>query len=92
MHVTMGLFKMNEIIGQSMVVQLRVLLDRFGFVALGTFIKNEGMNFSTIAPILHSIIDYEHLKILKVYKSTCFGHVMSKACQYVKNDEFFLLG
>ncbi len=50
------------------------------------------MNLFTMAPILHSIIDYEPPKILKVYKSTCFGHAMSKAYQYVKNDEFFFVG
>jgi hypothetical protein len=27
---TMGLFEVNEIIGQSMVIQLQVLLDKFG--------------------------------------------------------------
>ncbi len=56
------------------------------------FIKDESMNLSTMAPIIHSIIDYEPLKILKVYNSTCFGHVMSKACQYVKNDDLFFVG
>jgi len=71
MHVAMGLFEMNEIIGQSMVVQLQVLWDRFGLLNwVIAFVKDEGMNLSTMAPILHSIIDYELLKILKVYKST----------------------
>jgi hypothetical protein len=60
MHVTMGLFEMNEIIGQSMVVQLQILLDRFGLLHwIIAFVKDEGMNLSTVAPILHSIIDYE---------------------------------
>jgi hypothetical protein len=35
---------------------------------------------------LHSIIDCEPLKILRVYEGTCFGHVMSKAYQYITND------
>jgi hypothetical protein len=35
---------------------------------------------------LHSIIDCEPLKILRVYKGTCFRHVMSKVCYYVTND------
>jgi hypothetical protein len=45
-----------------------------------------------MAIILHSIIDYEPLKILKVYEGTCFGHVMFKACQYATNDEIFYVG
>jgi len=38
-----------------------------------------------MAIILHSIIDYEPLKVNKVYEGTCFEHVMSKACLYVIN-------
>jgi len=45
-----------------------------------------------MAMILHSIINYEPLKILKVYKGTCLGHVMSKACPYATNDEIFYVG
>ncbi len=77
---TAGLFEMNETIGDSMVIQLQVLLDKFGLLHLvTTFVKDESTNLSTMAIVLHSIIDYEPLKILKVYKGTCFGHVMSKA-------------
>jgi hypothetical protein len=36
---------------------------------------------------LHSIIDCEPLKIIKVYEGTCFGHLMSKAYQYIANDD-----
>jgi len=41
---------------------------------------------------LHSIFNCEPLNILRVYKGTCFGHVMSKACQYVINDEKVSIG
>jgi hypothetical protein len=44
------------------------------------FVKDEGTNLSTMVTIMHSIIDYEPLKILKVYEGTSSGHVMSKAC------------
>jgi hypothetical protein len=33
-----------------------------------------------------SIIDCEPLRVIKVYEGTYFGHVMSKAYQYVIND------
>jgi len=39
-----------------------------------------------MASTLHSIIDYQPLRLLKVYEGTCFGHVMSKACQYATNN------
>jgi hypothetical protein len=38
-----------------------------------------GINLIILVAVLHSIIDYEPLKILKVYEGTCFRHVMSKA-------------
>lgn len=51
------------------------------------FVKDEGTNFFIMAIALHSIINCEILKILRVYGSTWFGHVTSKACQYATNDE-----
>jgi hypothetical protein len=36
---------------------------------------------------LHSIINYGHLKILKVCENICFEHVMFDACQYATNDD-----
>jgi hypothetical protein len=44
-----------------------------------------------MAIALCSIIDCEPLKILKVYEGTCFGRVMSKAYQYITNDDKELL-
>jgi hypothetical protein len=44
-----------------------------------------------MAIALHSIIDCEPLKNLKVYEGTCFGHVISKGYQYITNDDKDLL-
>jgi hypothetical protein len=52
-----------------------------------TFVKDEGSNLSTMTNTLHSIIIYQPLKPNHVYESTCFGHVMSKACRYVTNND-----
>jgi hypothetical protein len=44
-----------------------------------------------MAIILHSIIDYEPLKIIKVYEGTYFEYDMSKACLYGTNyNNFFV--
>jgi hypothetical protein len=43
------------------------------------FVKYEGTDLYAMATTLHSIIDCEPLKIIRVHESTCFGHVMSKA-------------
>jgi hypothetical protein len=45
-----------------------------------------------MATTLQSSVDCEPLKLLKVYKGTCFGHVMSKACQHVTNDDKISVG
>jgi hypothetical protein len=56
------------------------------------FGKDEGINLSIMVATMHSIINYEPLKILRVYEGTCFGHVMSKACQYATNDDKISIG
>jgi hypothetical protein len=44
-----------------------------------------------MAPIIHSIIDYEPLKIFKVYKSTCFGMWCPRLVNMQKMMIFFLV-
>ncbi len=51
------------------------------------FVKDEGINLMFMVIALCSIVDYRLLKFQHVYKGMCFGHIMSKACQYVTNDE-----
>ncbi len=88
MHIIVGLFEVNETTRHSMAIQLQVLLDKFGILhRVIAFVKYEGTNLSAMAITLHSIIDCGPLNILKAYEGRCFGHVMSKACQYVTNDE-----
>jgi len=87
MHVTLGLFEMNEIIGQSKVYTTPILLEKIGLLhQVIDFVKNESINFATMATTLHFIIDYELLKSLKVYESTWFGHKMSRAYHSDTND------
>jgi hypothetical protein len=50
-------------------------------------VKYENNNLGTMVIILWWIIDYEPFKFLWVYEGTCFGYVMSKACQYAMNDD-----
>lgn len=42
--------------------------------------------------ILHSIFDYEHLKTLRIYEGTHFGHMMFEACQYATNNDDIPIG
>jgi hypothetical protein len=56
------------------------------------FVKDEGSNLMSMAISLHSIVDCCPLKLQRVYKGTCFGHIMFKASHYVTNDEKVIIG
>jgi len=83
-----GLFEVDETIGKSMVVWFKSLLSNFGLIIhVIAFVKYEGSNLNTMATALCFIIICQPLKFNHVYEGTYFGHVMSKACQYVINDD-----
>ncbi len=69
-----------------MALQLQGLLEKFGPIhCVLTFVKNDNNNLGSMVTILQSIIDCEPLMMSQVYEGTCFGHVMSKVCQYTTN-------
>jgi TRAP-type mannitol/chloroaromatic compound transport system permease large subunit len=71
MHVTVGLFKVNKTSGQNMVIQPKSLLSKFGLMHyVIAFVKDKVINLTTMASVLHSIIDCEPLKFIKVYEGT----------------------
>ncbi len=51
------------------------------------FVKDEGNNLMSMVTTLCSIVDCHLLKLQQVYEGMCFGHIMSKTCQYATNDE-----
>ncbi len=69
------------------------MLEKFGLLHWAIiFVQDEGTNLVAMVATLHSIFDCEPMKIFRVYEGTCFGHVMSKAYQYVTNDDNFFVG
>ncbi len=71
MHVIVGLFEVNETSEQNMVIQPKSLLSKFGSMHyVIAFVKDEAINLTTMASMLHSIIDFEPLKLIKVYEGT----------------------
>ncbi len=85
MYITMGLFEWNNFRDSPWLYNYKFCSTNL--VCCTEFVKDEGTNLSIMAIALHSIINCEILKILKVYGGTWFGHVTSKACQYATNDE-----
>jgi hypothetical protein len=64
------------------------LFEKFGLIhQIVAFVKDEGSNLASMATTWHSIIDCELLNLPQVYEGICFGHVLSKACQYSMNDD-----
>jgi hypothetical protein len=52
-----------------------------------TFVKDEGSNMTSMVIVLWSIINCKLLNLEFFYKNSCFGHVISKAYQYVTNND-----
>lgn len=69
-----------------MALQLQSLLEKLGIIhCVFAFVKDEGKNLGSMDTTSWSIVDCEPLKMLWLCEGTCFGHVMSKACQYATN-------
>jgi hypothetical protein len=76
MHVIVNLFEVHETRSQSMIIQLESLFSNFGLMhRVITFMKNQSKNLIAMVLALHSIINCEPLKLIKVYEGMCFGHV-----------------
>ncbi len=87
--VIVGLFEVHDTNRVSMVGQLESLFGKYDFMHhVITFMEDEGNNLTSMVMALHeSVINYQTLKLQKVYEGMCFGHIMFKACQYAMNDE-----
>ncbi len=92
-HVTICLFEVHDTTRLSMAGQLHSLIEKYDLMHhMIAFVKDEGNNLMFMATTLHSIVDCCPLKLQQVYEGMCFGHIMSKAYQYVTNDEKVIVG
>jgi hypothetical protein len=51
-----------------------------------TYVKDESTNLNTFAFAFTSVVFCAPLQLVAPFTGTCFGHDMSKACQYATND------
>ncbi len=87
-HVTLFLFKMTDTSGMVMAPKLQELLDKFVLTnRIVTYVKDEGSNLETCASALNSIVWCNSLGLLEPFDILCFGHALSKVCQYATIDE-----
>ncbi len=69
-----GCLKWTWQLSNPMVMQFQSLLDRFDLLHwVIPYLKDKGINLTTMTTTLHSIISCEHLKVFKVYEITCLG-------------------
>ncbi|KAJ7538060.1 hypothetical protein O6H91_11G033100 [Diphasiastrum complanatum] len=86
-HVTVGLFETPDTSGAAMALQLKELLSQHNLTSrIIGYVKDEGANLNTMTNALISVVDCEPLNLCEPYAGNCFGHVMSKCCQYATND------
>jgi hypothetical protein len=67
---------------------LQDLLQKHGWIKLIlVYVKHETSSSNTLINIFKSMVNNESLGVAKKLKGTCFGHVISKVCQYAIVDE-----
>jgi hypothetical protein len=49
-------------------------------------VKDEGTNLSRMTNVLKQFVSYERLGILAPCEGVCFGHALSKTCQYATSN------
>ncbi len=85
-HVTNGFLKIVETFENAMDLQVNEVLTKHGFNAqVITYVKDEGGNLSTMTTTLTSVVSCEVLGLATPFVGACWGHVMSKCCQYATN-------
>lgn len=86
-HVTIGLFEAMDTRGDSLAQQMNPILEEFKLTKkIIAYVKDEGANLVTMATALSDVVSCEPLGLTTPYVGVCFGHVMSKACQYATDD------
>ncbi len=63
------------------------MLTTYGLnVKILAYVKDEGNNLSTMISALTSVVSCELLGLTTPLIGSCWGHAMSKCCQYVIDD------
>jgi hypothetical protein len=67
---------------------VKPLLAQYQFTKkIVAIVKNEGSNLNILELTFLQVVNYEPWQLTSPYVGACFGHAMSKACQYVTLDD-----
>jgi hypothetical protein len=83
----MGLFEAIDMSGVAIAMQVMELLSSYNLLnKLKAYVKDEGVNLSTLAWALIPMVSWGLLALVVLWHGSCFDHAYSKACQYAYND------
>jgi hypothetical protein len=51
-----------------------------------SYVKDKGANLNTLTIAMTSVVSYTSFMLTMPYFATCYGHALSRCCQYVAND------
>jgi hypothetical protein len=82
------LFKAIKTTGQTLAKSLTKLLDKYGLrEKIIAYVKDEGSNLNAMTTTLKVVVNCKSFGLKNNFQGTCFGHVISKACQYGTVEE-----
>jgi hypothetical protein len=76
-----------------MALQVNQILQTHGLNAkIIAYVKYEGNSFPTMIIALTFVVFYEVLGLVKPFIKNCWGHAMSKCCEYATYDTKVFVG
>lgn len=86
--MTVGLFEALDTLGFALVEVVKCMLQPFQLVdKVVAYVKDDSSNLATLVASLSSMVTYRPFGMALPHVGTCFGHAMSKACQYATMNE-----
>lgn len=80
-HVIIGLFETPNTFGATLAKHVKFLLVEYQLTStIIVYVKDAGTNLNTFIFTFTSIIFCAPLQLATPFNGTCFGYVMSKAC------------
>ncbi len=90
-HVTIGFLKQKEFMGLILLINCKFCLRSTNLLTI-SLAMDEDINLSTMTNVLKHIVTCEKLGMHAPFEDVCFGHALSKACQYATFDEKISFG
>lgn len=92
-HISVFLFKIPYTTCVTLVKIVKPFLAQFKLInKILTYVENESLNLNTLVFAPSIVFSCESLQLDTPFIGTCFGHVMSKTCQYFTNDVKLCVG